>query len=327
MRTTMALAGSLARISTCILLAAGFNSAAAQPVHEWRSEPVVAPSFLDESLDVRVILPPGYDAKRRYPVLYLNDGQDSEAVGLEPTLRDLLSKGAIAPLIVVAIGMPKDRMGAYGLSDRRAARSLVGDSRFGPVGKRAQAYSHWLAESLVPCIDARFRTLRKPGGRAILGWSLGGLNAFSLGWQYPEAFGIVGAFSPSFWLSSERGDAVAVQRTRLTQRMVDTGAPRRQPRIWIAVGGHEETDDRDGDGIIDVVDDARDLINGYRGNGIALRGLRQWGYTSNLDARDQPSATDTAAFRLVIDGEHNQASWMRELPEFLAWAFPATDAR
>ena len=55
----------------------------------------------------------------------------------------------------------------------------------------------------------------------MLGWSLGGLNAFSVGWQYPDVFGRAGAFSPSFWLSAERGDTDAVQRTRLAQRMVD----------------------------------------------------------------------------------------------------------
>lgn len=318
--------GGVARAAAFLLLLAVSSAHASQAAGTWREEPIAAPPYLGESLNIHVLLPPGYGAVRRYPVLYLNDGQDSEAVGLKPSLQRLHAEARIAPVIVVAIGMPRDRMGAYGLSDRRSVRSLVGDSRFGSVGTQAWAYSQWLARSLVPCIDARYRTLRKPGGRAILGWSLGGLNAFNIGWQYPRSFGIVGAFSPSFWLSRERNDAATVQRTRIAQHMVDVGAPRRGPRIWIAVGDREETADRDGDGIIDVVDDARDLIDGYRDDGMSLRGLRQRGYTSNLGVREYPSTTDTAAFRLIIGGEHNQASWARELPEFLAWAFPAADA-
>lgn len=311
-----------------LLLALFFvlEASAAQPGHQWREEKLQAPAFLGESLDVRVLLPPSYDASHRYPVLYLNDGQDSEAVGLKPTLQRLLAEDKIAPLIVVAIGMPKDRLGAYGLSDRLAARSLVGDSRVGPLGTQAHAYSHWLAASLVPFVDARYRSVPRPQGRAILGWSLGGLNAFNLGWQYPEVFGIAGAFSPSFWLAGERDDAAAIQRTRLAQRMVDAGGRREGARFWLSVGDREETDDRDGDGVIDAVDDARDLVDGYGGNGATLRGLRQLGYKTNLGERDMPAADDSAAFRLFPGGEHNQASWAKELPEFLAWAFPAKDS-
>ena len=76
-----------------------------------------------------------------------------------------------------------------------------------------------------------------------MGWSLGALNAFNLGWNHPELFATVGAFSPSFWLSSERGDAAAVQRTRLAQGMVEAGHPgsrlRRGTRWWIAAGDRE----------------------------------------------------------------------------------------
>src|SRR5690606_33167296 len=94
-----------------------------------------APGVSDAPLQVHVHLPAGYDARdaRRYPVLYVNDGQDWEAVGFADTLAQLYRDNAITPIIVVAIDMPRDRMGAYGLSDRSAGRSLVGDTRYGPV--------------------------------------------------------------------------------------------------------------------------------------------------------------------------------------------------
>ena len=142
-----------------------------------------APSFAPQKIAVTVYLPPGYTpaATRRYPVLYANDGQDMVAVGLQPTLARLYRDKAIAPLIVVAIRMLDDRASGYGLSDRAAARSVVGGSRIGPIGTRAQDYSAWVATALVPYIDAHYRTRRSPRGRTVLGWSLGALNAFNLG--------------------------------------------------------------------------------------------------------------------------------------------------
>lgn len=294
---------------------------------EWRvdSFDLPAPAFAPEQVHVHVILPPGYDggAARRYPVLYVNDGQDRQAVGLRETLARLHGDGTIRPPIVVAIDMLHDRMGTYGLSDRAAARSVPGDSKYGPVGTRAFDYSEWVVKALVPYVDAHYRTQPEPGARAILGWSLGALNAFNLGWQYPDVFGTVGAFSPSFWLAGDRGSADAIQRTRLALRMVDGSPPRRCARWFFAVGSDEETDDRDGDGINDAVDDTRDLIEGWRGaDGTVLRGLAQRGCTVDMDWANAPARTDVA-YVLLPGGRHEQAAWARMLPVFLRWAYPA----
>ncbi|MFC5579057.1 alpha/beta hydrolase-fold protein [Lysobacter niabensis] len=284
---------------------------------------VDAPGVAPAPLRVRVLLPPRYDAKAAigYPVLYVNDGQDLEAVGLQATLATLYAQGSIRPVIVVAIDMPPDRMGAYGLSERAQSRSVVAQTKYGPIGTRAHAYSEWLAKTLVPMIDARYRTRSTPDARAVLGWSLGALNAFNLGWQYPELFGRVGAFSPSFWLSAERGDAQQVQRTRLVQRMVDSSAPRNGARYYFAVGTQEETDDRDGDGVFDALDDARDLVEGWKeGDAVQAKGLRQLGYSVNLDYTRQPGRQD-AVLATLEGGQHNQPSWARMLPSFLTWAY------
>lgn len=283
-----------------------------------------APAFAPQKIVVTVYLPPSYApaAARRYPVLYANDGQDMVAVGLQPTLARLYRDKAIAPLIVVAIRMLDDRASGYGLSDRAAARSLVGGSRIGPIGTRAQDYSAWVATALVPYIDAHYRTRRSPRGRTVLGWSLGALNAFNLGWQYPDVFGRVGAFSPSFWLAADRSSATAIQHTRLAQAMVDRGPRRAGLKMWFAVGTAEERDDRDGDGVNDTIDDVRDLLEGYRGaDGFRERGLGQLGYSINLDCAGHPSRTADASLFLLPGGQHNQASWKQMLPRFLRWAY------
>ena len=72
-------------------------------------------------------------------MLYVNDGQDAEAVALQPWLDALTVSGEIRPVIAVAIDMPHDRLGAYGFSDRAAGRSVVADTRAGAVGANAQA--------------------------------------------------------------------------------------------------------------------------------------------------------------------------------------------
>lgn len=298
-----------------------------ETVADWRIQSIDLPAaaFAPERVHVHVVLPPGYEGSelRRYPVLYVNDGQDMQAVGLRESLARLHGEGAIRPVIVVAIDMLHDRMGTYGLSDRARGRSLPGDSKYGPVGARANDYSEWVATSLVPYVDAHYRTQARPGGRTILGWSLGALNAFNLGWQYPEVFGRVGAFSPSFWLAGDRSSAATIQRTRLAQRMVD-GLPRRDHTRWFfAVGSNEETDDRDGDGVNDAVDDTRDLIEGWQGeDGVALRGLAQCGDSIDMHWAEAPARTDVA-YVLLEGGQHNQASWALMLPLFLRWAYPA----
>ena len=317
---------------SCVLLCGGCTHVAPAPVPT--PGEVIARSRVDTlqveatgiapaPLRVRVYLPPDYDANAAigYPVLYANDGQDAEAVGLESTLASLHAEAAIRPVIVVAIDMPPDRMAAYGLSDRAQARSVIAGTKYGAVGTQAHAYSEWLAKTLVPLVDARYRTRTTPDARAVLGWSLGALNAFNLGWQYPEVFGRVGAFSPSFWLSAERSDADAVQRTRLAQRMVDGTTPRNGARFYFAVGATEETDDRDNDGINDALDDTRDLIDGWQaGEEVKAKGLRQLGYSVNLDHATRPSRAD-AALAVLDGGQHNQASWAKMLPGFLRWAY------
>ena len=272
-----------------------------------------AKAFAPDKVKVAIHLPPGYDpaSATTYPVLYLNDGQDAAAVELEPTLAKLYAGDAMEKIIVVAIGMLPDRMGTYGLSDRVGRRSITGDSRFGPIGSRAHDYSEWVAGVLVPYIDSHYRTRRGPEARSVLGWSLGGLNAFNLGWEYPDVFARVGAFSPSFWLSSDRADASSVQRTRLAQGRVEVGPKRAGSRFWFAVGSAEETDDRDGDGVIDAVDDTRNLACA----------LVRLGYSANLEYALRPSREEEVAFQLLPDGQHNQASWARMLPLFLQWAY------
>ncbi len=283
------------------------------------------PGIAPDGLRVRVFLPVDYDpaADIGYPALYLNDGQDAEAVALQTTLDDMIGRGEIRPAIAVAIDMPAARMAAYGFSDRAEQRSLVATTRHGDVGAQAHAYSEWVATQLVPAIDARYRTRARAEARTILGWSLGAANALNLAWQYPEVFANVGAFSPSLWLSAQRGSAADIEAGRIAQRMIASGQYHAGSRFFFAVGDAEETDDRDGDGVIDVLDDVRDLIDGWRVSGDPeprAKGLRQLGHSVNADHATRAGRAD-ASLLLVTGGRHEQATWATMLPSFLRWAY------
>lgn len=279
-----------------------------------------AAGLSDQALRVRVYLPPGYAyGAQRYPVLYVNDGQDMEAVELAATLQTLYASNEIQPAIVVAVDMPPDRMAGYGFFDRLRQRAIVAPTKYGDVGANAWRYAEWLTSVLVPRIDASYRTQSDAKGRALLGWSLGAASAFGIGWQYPELFGQVGAFSPSFWLSTESGHAGAVQATRIAHRDVLPARRPHAPQVFVAVGTDEETGDRDGDGIIDVIDDAGDLVAGW----IDREGRWHPGICKAFPVRNAAGVQhcESATMLILQGGKHQQASWARMLPPFLQWAY------
>lgn len=301
----------------CLLLACACTQAQASRVETLE---IAAPGLSGEPIRVRAYLPPDYDATQaRYDVLYVNDGQDMEAVGLQATLERLDRVHAIRRIIVVAIDMPPDRMAGYGLFDRAKEKAIAAPTKYGTVGTNAWIYARWLTQTLVPLVDARYRTVASPEGRAILGWSLSAVSAFGIGWQYPELFSRVGAFSPSLWLSTDTHDANAVQSTRIVHALVAEGAPANKPQLFFAVGSDEDTSDRDGDGVADVLDDTRDLIDGWTSrDGTLHKGLRQFGYGGE-DAGG--TGRGDATLFLLDGGRHDQASWARMLPAFLRWAY------
>jgi predicted alpha/beta superfamily hydrolase len=262
---------------------------------------ISAPTF-KQNVRVQVFLPPNYSniSNLRYPSLYINDGQDAGAITLSETLQKLYTEQKIGPVIVIAVTMLSDRMGAYGFSDRKAKHSMPAETRYGQVGLRAHEYSEWLVKHVVPFIDAHYRTRTKPEARTILGWSLGAGNAFNIAWNYPDVFSRVGGFSPSFWLSAKSGDI----SQSLAMTLINSKPIPRHFSIWLAAGTAEEIDDRDGDGLIDVLDDAQDVINAL-----------------NAKVRHSKRRHDFSLTQLE-GGQHNQASWKLLLPVFLQWAYP-----
>lgn len=166
----------------------------------------------------RAFLPPGYDENtlHRYPVLYMNDGHNlffprEAAAGREwnvqETLRQLDDMTSIEQVIIIGVYSP-NRMHDYAHSGG------------------LDAYTRFLADSLVPHIDAKLRTLGGPANTGILGSSLGGAAAMSIAWSRSDRFGMVGCLSSTFGFDDDLKDRVLRDPRPDLRIYLDSGWPR-----------------------------------------------------------------------------------------------------
>lgn len=228
-----------------------------------------------------------------HPLLVLNDGQDLAALRAIETLESLAAQGRIAAPVVVAIPTNADRKMEYGLSC---------SADYAGRGARAGAYRRFVVEEVLPAVRMRCGELRGRHSTAMLGASLGGLSAFDLAWNHPEVFGSCGVFSGSFWWRDDDSSAAAEQASRLAHRLVREAVEPLPPvKFWFQAGSEDETDDRDGNGVIDAIQDTTELLD-------------------ELAARGWEKGRD-AVYREVAGGRHDTATWAGVLGEFAQFAF------
>ena len=192
-------------------------------------------AFLPDDRDVLVWLPPGYEVgsgtavgNRRYPVLYMHDGQNlfdpdtafqkGQHWRVGETAGALIAAGTIEPLIVVGIH--------HTGTTRIEEYTPTADARLG--GGLADAYGRLIVEELKPLIDRTYRTLPEGTHTGLGGSSLGGLVTLHLGYKYSHVFGRLAALSPSVWW-----DRRAILRTVRSTR------PRPPLKIWVDMGTAE----------------------------------------------------------------------------------------
>ena len=158
--------------------------------------------FLPHAHDLVVCVPPEYDLdpERRFPVLYLHDGQNvfddlpmspfGVQWGVDTTARALMHAGIIEPIILVAIGNAgRDRIDEY-----TPTRDSTHDA-----GGMADRYGQMLVYEVKPFIDHHYRTRRGARDTGLVGSSLGGLLTLHLGLTHPAIFGKLALLSPSVW--------------------------------------------------------------------------------------------------------------------------------
>jgi predicted alpha/beta superfamily hydrolase len=172
------------------------------------------------SRDILVWLPPSYDsaANRKYPVLYMHDGQNvfdpktswvtHKDWRLDETCDYLIRNHRMEEVIIVAVYSNKNRL-----------------VELAP-GKEGTLYKKFFVEDLKPFIDKTYRTQTDPAHTAVMGSSMGGLMAFMLAWEYPDVYGMAGCLSPAFrYLKHDYTKTVAADK-----------GPHRNIKIWIDNG-------------------------------------------------------------------------------------------
>jgi len=241
-----------------------------------------ASKILDNTRNITVYLPPGYDERpeRRYPVLYMQDGQNLYdpriAFGGNPWRLDEAADAAIGnrgaePMIIVGI----DNMG-----EKRADEYTPTRLEDKGVGGRADDYGRMLAEELKPVIDAAYRTIPDPQHTAIGGSSLGGLLSIYLVLKRPDVFGRAAVMSPSVWWDK-----------RMILREVDAFRGDSRPRLWVDIGAKEGRE---------AHADARSLDRVLVANG--------WNHTNYR-------------FHEEKKGDHSERSWAYRAPMMLEFLF------
>jgi len=246
---------------------------------------------LQKHIDLTIISTPVPKEKNSFNLLLLNDGQDLEKLRVKEIVDSLYKKKLIQPLVVVAISA-FDRMQEYGVS---------GYPDYQNNGASAEKYSAFIDDELYPFIK-KMTGVRKFNSITIAGCSLGGISAFDVAWDHADKIDKIGAFSGSFWLrDKDAGDAsYSDDKDRIIINKIRSSRKRPHLKYWFYAGDNEEKDDRDKDGIIDVVDDTRDLINLIKSKNVA--------------------SPDDITFTELKEGKHDYTTWSQVFPQFIIWA-------
>jgi predicted alpha/beta superfamily hydrolase len=185
--------------------------------------------FLRNQRDLIVYLPPDYDAQpeRRFPVLYLHDGQNlfdgatSFIPGMDwhvgQTADQAISAGVVEPLIIVGMYNTRARIREY---------TPTHVPKLG--GGRADRYAKFVIEEVKPFVEGEYRTVNGPQNTGIGGSSLGGLVSLYVGLRLSNIFGKIAALSPSVWWNQ-----------RVMNRFALEYEAQPRPRIWLDVGTRE----------------------------------------------------------------------------------------
>lgn len=241
--------------------------------------------------EVLVWLPPGYDdpanAGRRYPVLYMQDGQNvfdfrPPTPGewrADETATELIEAREIEPVIIAAVPHSgRNRMVEY------MPGRLDPAVEVGPGG--AERYIDWLVREVVPRVERAVRADPNPTRRGIGGSSLGGLVALRAGEMYPGVFGCLLVESPSLRLGG--------------QWVMPEGLGGVGGRVFLGFGGSELGDDDESSRYMQLCYKVGSFLTGVQG----------------------PDGKDRVAIVCDPEAQHNEAAWAGRFGGALRHLYP-----
>jgi predicted alpha/beta superfamily hydrolase len=253
-------------------------------LHEFRSRIFRNTRFL------RVWLPPRYDdlenEGKRYPVLYLNDGQNvfeasSSFAGIEwqadETADRLIRAGTVPPLIIVGIdNAGKDRLREY--MPRRSVNPMM-------LRVQGRHYPDFLFKEVMPFIECNYRVATAPEKTGLGGSSLGALIALYTAIARPRKIGCLLLESPSLWVSNRQ----ILKESRSLGIWPE--------RVFLAVGTAEAANPEKSRSVVSDVQELAAII--------------------------RRAVLSEKHFRVVIQegAGHSEAAWAQRFPEALQFLF------
>lgn len=244
--------------------------------------------------DLLVWLPPGYDAPenkdRRYPVLYLQDGQNifqkhpgiPAEWGVDETATKLINDKSVEPLIIV--GIPN--AGKLRMAEYAPPSTSPGDK--GNAVAAGDKYVQWMIETAMPRVERAFRVRTGPENTGIGGSSMGGLISLYAGAKHPEVFGKVLAESPSLNLGG----------TDYAKQLI-SGTKQWPGKIYIAVGGNEA--------------ESSAASSTYAAN---VKAFKQ-------SLHDSGQSDKSLSFVYESDAKHTESAWAARFGAALKFLYPA----
>ena len=226
-----------------------------------------------------IYLPPDYATSgKKYPVVYMEDGQnlfnDATSFSGEWKVDETLNaEYAQKKTDAIVIGIEN------GGAERLNEYSPWKNSKYG--GGKGDLYADFLANTLKPYIDKHYRTLSQPKYTALIGSSMGGLISFYAGVKYPNTFGKLGIFSPSFWFAKQ--DLIFYLRKNAKKL--------KNSKIYF-YAGLKESDD---------------MVSDIKKAEIEL--IKQGVPAKNIFTKFNP------------DGTHSESYWSREFGQSFEWLF------
>lgn len=252
---------------------------------------IIPSVYLGVDRRITVWVPPGWRAQRRkYPVLYLNDGQNlfdpsrafaGQTWRVRETAAWLIRRKRIPPLVIVGIDHGEGRRGREYLpvEDERNA----GGTKH-PLGHE---YAEFVAREVIPFMLREYPIARGPSNTGFGGSSYGAVAALTTAILKPGTFGKLLIESPSLYVGGE----YLLRRAR---------AARRWPaRVYLGVGTAETSR---ADRNEETVENVRKLATILRRAGLGPRRLR---------------------FVVEEGAMHSEGAWAGRLPGALEFLYGA----
>ncbi len=159
---------------------------------------IFSSKILDKELGVNIYLPIGYDAKNKYPVLYMLHGYSGTEDAWFPDLEmeqkadSMIQKNMINPFIIVTPMIEN----SYGINSKIDSDYNNILANYFSIGN----YEDYICNEIIPYIDSTYSTIASKEGRYIGGMSMGGWVAIHLAFSHLDMFSKVGGHSPAIFI-------------------------------------------------------------------------------------------------------------------------------